>query len=310
MTKTRPARAVGQRKPEVFMGVARSIRPQFGSARRSTFSTIALAAAAAAAALVLGAGASSAIAQAPQRSVDPGITNGTAQQQLNAAKQRWQAAQISNYHYTVERQCFCAPSFRGPVTIVVRNDKPENTPAGFENVATVPLLHAIVQKAINDKVDHLAVVYDRRGVPLSIAIDGRVMIADDEITYLVSGFTVDYPRPSLLVSYHRTGGFIGVDDRLSITSGGHVTRTDRTGATVEFDLSPAALSELQGLLAAADFPSLAKVYKPPFTVSDGFDFTITSQGRTVMVFAEATIPPALDAVIHRLTEIFGEGAPI
>jgi hypothetical protein len=288
------------------MGIARSIRPQARSARRSAFSTIA---AAAAAALVLGAGASSAVAQAPQRSVDPGIANGTAQQQLNAAKQRWQAAQVSNYHYTVERQCFCAPSFRGPVTIVVRNDKPQGTPAGFENVATVPLLHAIVQKAIDDKVDRLGVVYDRRGVPLSIAIDGRLMIADDEITYLVSGFTVD-PRPSLLVSYHRTGGFIGVDDRLSITSDGHVTRTDRTGATAEFDLSPAALSELQDALEAADFPSLAKVYKPPFVVSDGFDFTITSHGRTVVVFAEAVIPPALGAVIDRLSQIFGDGSPI
>jgi hypothetical protein len=290
------------------MGVARSIWPQFGSARRSTFSTIALAAAAAAA-LVLGAGASSAIAQAPQRSVDPGIANGTAQQQLNAAKQRWQAAQNSNYHYTVERQCFCTPSFRGPVTIIVRNDKSENTPAGFENVATVPLLHAIVQKAINDKVDRLAVAYDRRGVPVRIAIDRRVMIADDEITYLVSGFTVD-TRPSLLVSYHRTGGFIGVDDRLSITTDGHVTRTDRTGATVEYDLPPAALSELQALVQAADFPSLAKVYKPPFIVSDGFDFTLTSQGRTVKVFAEANIPPALGALIDRLSQIFGNGSPI
>lgn len=290
------------------MGVAHSIWPQSRSARRSTFSTIALVAAAAAA-LVVGAGASSAMAQAPQRSVDPGIANGTAQQKLNAAKQRWQAAQISNYHYTVERQCFCAPSFRGPVTIVVRNDRSEGTPAGFENVATVPLLHAIVQKAINDKVDRLGVVYDARGVPLSIAIDRRVMIADDEITYLVSGFTVD-PRPSLLVSYHRTGGFIGVDDRLSITSDGHVTRTDRTGAVAEFDLSPAALSKLQDALEAADFPSLAEVYKPPFVVSDGFDFTITSHGRTVVVFAEADIPPALGAVIDRLSQIFGAGSPI
>jgi hypothetical protein len=288
------------------MGIARSIRPQARSARRSTFSTIA---AAGAAALVLGAGASSAVAQAPQRSVDPGIANGTAQQQLNAAKQRWQAAQISNYHYTVERQCFCAPSFRGPVTIVVRNDKPQGTPAGFENVATVPLLHAVVQKAIDDKVDRLGVVYDRRGVPLSIAIDGRLMIADDEITYLVSGFTVD-PRPSQLVSYHRTGGFIGVDDRLSITSDGRVTRTDRNGVPEEFDLSPAALSELQDALEAANFPSLKSVYKPPFTVSDGFVYTVTYHGKTVVVYQEAVIPAGLQQVIARLSQIFGDGSPI
>src|ERR687894_1307395 len=148
MTTTRPTVWSANANWRVFMGVARSIWPQLGSARRSSFSAIAVVAAAA---LVLSAGASSALAQAPQRSVDPSIANGTAQQKLNAAKQRWQAAQISNYHYTMERQCFCTPTFRGPVTIVVRNDKPEGTPAGFENVATVPLLHAIVQKAIDDK---------------------------------------------------------------------------------------------------------------------------------------------------------------
>jgi hypothetical protein len=288
------------------MGVARNIWPQAGSARRSTFGTIALAATAA---LVLGAGASSAMAQAPQRSVDPGIANGTAQQQLNTAKQRWQAAHISNYHYTVERQCFCVPSFRGPVTIVVRNDKSEGTPATFENVATVPLLHAIVQKAIDDGVDRLGVVYDARGVPLSIAIDRRLMIADDEITYLVSGFTVD-PRPSLLVSYHRTGGFIGVDDRLSIASDGRVTRTDRNGMPEEFDLSPTALSELQDALEGANFPSLKSVYKPPFTLSDGFVYTVTYQSKTVVVYEEAIIPAALQQVIARLSQIFGDGSPI
>jgi hypothetical protein len=258
--------------------------------------------------LVLTAGASSAMARAPLGPVDPGIANGTAQQTLNGAKQRWQAAHISNYHYTVERQCFCAPSFRGPVTIVVRNDKSEGTPAAFENVATVPLLHAVVQKAIDDRVDRLGVVYDARGVPLSIAIDGRLMIADDEITYVVSGFTVD-PRPSLLVSYHRTGGFVGVDDRLSIASDGRVTRTDRSGVPEEFDLSAAALSELQDALEAADFPSLKSVYKPPFPISDGFVFTVTSHGKTVVVYEGAIIPAGLQQVIARLSQIFGDGSP-
>jgi hypothetical protein len=120
--------------------------------------------------------------------------------------------------------------------------------------------------------------------------------------------SVDSDIASLLVSYERTGGFIGVDDRLSITSDGHVTRTDRFGDTSEFDLSPGDLSELKNLLEAADFPSLAGVYKPKFVVSDGFDFTIRSHDKTVVVFAEATIPPALAAVINRLSQIFGNGA--
>lgn len=287
------------------MKIARSIRAQAASARRSTFSTRAVAVAAV---LLLTAGASSAMAQAPTGPVDPGIADGTAQRQLDAAKQRWQAANVHDYHYTVQRQCFCVPSFVGPASIVVRDDLPQGTPAGFEDVATVPRLHAIVQKAIDDRVERLGVVYTARGVPVSIAIDRSSMVADDEITYLVSGFTVD-PRSRFLVSYQRTGGFIGVDDRLSVARNGRVIRTERGGAPTEFDLSPAALSELTDALEAADFPSLKPEYKPPFPISDGFVFTVTHRSKTVVVYEEAIIPAGLQQVIARLSQIFGNGSP-
>jgi hypothetical protein len=150
----------------------------------------------AAAAVLLLTGASSATAQARVASapVDPGIADGMAQKQLDSARQRWQAAQIRDYHFTVERVCFCLPSFRVPATIVVRDDVPLAPPAAFDDVATVPRLQAIVQKAIDDQVERLNVTYDARGVPREIAIDRSSMIADDEITYRVTGFTVDRPR--------------------------------------------------------------------------------------------------------------------
>ena len=170
--------------------------PATAPARRLTHDMRALAVGAAAVLLLTG--ASSAMAQAPSApgAVDPGIANGRAQQQLDAARQRWQAAHISDYHFTVERVCFCVPSFRGPATIVVRDGAPLAPPASFEDVATVPRLHAIVQQAIDDRVERLTVAYDARGVPQSISIDRSSMIADDEITYRVTGFTVDRPRYS------------------------------------------------------------------------------------------------------------------
>jgi hypothetical protein len=263
---------------------------------------------AAAAVLLLSTGASSAMAQAPASgTVDPGIANGTAQRQLDAARQRWQAAQISDYHYTVERVCFCAPSFRGPATIVVRNDKPLAPPASFEDIATIPRLHAIVQQAINNQVERLNVTYDTRGVPLTISIDRRVMIADDEITYRITGFTVD-PRSRLLVSFHRTGGFIGVDDRLSVAPDGLAIRTARDGVPHEFHLSAADLTELTAVLEAADFPSLKPEYRPEFPVSDGFTYTITFRDKTV-VASEGAIPPELEAPIALLSRLFADGLP-
>lgn len=153
-------------------------------------------AAMAAGAILLLTGASSAAAQAqlPAHPVDPEIADGTAQQQLDAARQRWQAAQIPDYHFSVERLCFCVPAFRGPATIIVRDGAPLAPPAEFADVATVPRLHAIVQTAIDDRVERLDVAYDARGVPLSISIDVSSMIADEEIAYRITGFTVDRPR--------------------------------------------------------------------------------------------------------------------
>jgi hypothetical protein len=173
---------------------SRWTRPPVASTGRVSPSIRALTAAAAAV-LVL-AGASSAAAQTPlpPRPVDPGIANGTAQQELNAARQRFQAAQIPDYHFAIERLCFCPPESRGPATIVVRNHAALAPPASFVEVATVPKLHAVVQKAIDDRVERLTVTYDARGVPLSISIDVSTMIADEEVAYTVTGFTVDRPR--------------------------------------------------------------------------------------------------------------------
>jgi hypothetical protein len=151
---------------------------------------------AAGAAIVLLAGASSAAAQAAPRAtvVDPQIVSGSAQRQLDAARGRWRAADVRDYHFTVERQCFCVPAFRGPVTIVVRDDVPLAAPAPFTGVATVPRLHAVVQEAIDDRVDRLAVEYDKLGVPTSIFVDRSTSVADEEIGYRLSSFAVDAPQ--------------------------------------------------------------------------------------------------------------------
>jgi hypothetical protein len=150
--------------------------------------------AAAAALLLTGAASATAQAQFPAHPVDPEIADGTAQQLLDGARHRWQAADIGDYHFTVERLCFCVPAFRGPATIIVRDGAPLAPPSPFAVVATVPRLHAIVQKAIHDRVERLDVAFDARGVPLSISIDVSSMIADEEVAYRITGFTVDRPR--------------------------------------------------------------------------------------------------------------------
>jgi len=281
--------------------------PVAAPAQRSSFSIRALVLSATAVVL-LSAGASSAMAQAPAAGPGaPSIADGTAQQELDAARQRWQAAGVNDYHFTVERVCFCLPAFRGPETIVVRDGEPMAVTAAFRDVATVPRLHAIVQKAIDDRVERLGVTYNSLGVPLSISIDRRVPIADDEITYNVSAFTVGsacLSRSCVLVTYRRTGGFIAHDDRLSVGRDGRVIVTSNGGASDVFFLSSADLSELMKVLEAANFPSLKPLYKPPFVISDGFEYTLTYRGKTVVVIEGGT-PAELEEPIALLDGLLG-----
>ena len=96
----------------------------------------------------------------------------------------------------------------------------------------------------------------------------------------------------LLVAYHRSGGIAGFDDQLSVWRSGLAAHTARNGVVRVFRLSAEELAELADALAAADFPSLKPKYLPKFPVSDGFTYTLTHVGKTV-VTADGAVPPAL-----------------
>jgi uncharacterized protein DUF6174 len=119
--------------------------------------------------------------------VDPAIADGSAQRRLDAARARWAAAGLRTYSFRVERQCFCVPA---RAVIAVRRGRPVHPPAQLRDVATVPRLLRVVQRAIDGRVTSLRVHYGRRGVPRSISIDHSRGIADDEI-----GYSVDRVRP-------------------------------------------------------------------------------------------------------------------
>ena len=106
----------------------------------------------------------------------------------------------------------------------------------------------------------------------------------------------------LLVAYHRSGGFAGFDDELSVSRSGLAFHRARNGVVRVFWLSPAELTELADALAAADFPSLKPKYLPKFPVSDGFTYTLTHVGKTV-VTADGAVPPALAAPIAVLDRL-------
>jgi hypothetical protein len=139
-----------------------------------------------AAALLAGAaGAPVASALAPGDTVDPDIADGSAQRALDAARARWRAFDVHSYRYRAQLQCFCTPGTIAPAVLVVRAGKPVDPPARLRGIATVPRIFRRVQEAIDDRVAGLSVRYGKRGVPRSVQIDPSLMIADEEIGYVV-----------------------------------------------------------------------------------------------------------------------------
>lgn len=105
-------------------------------------------------------------------------------------------------------------------------------------------------------------------------------------------------RPGALVSYARTGGFIGHHDTLSVFRSGAAVSTN--GA---FKLSDRRLRTLQTALVQARFATLAPRYTPGYPVSDGFTYVVSYGGRSVVVEEEADTPARLQRVLDLLAQI-------
>jgi hypothetical protein len=105
-----------------------------------------------------------------------------------------------------------------------------------------------------------------------------------------------------LVDYRRSGGFAGFEDRLTVSRSGVGVHTPRGGVPRVLRVSPAALADLEHALEAADFQSLEPSYLPTTPVADGFTYTITYLGGTI-VASDGAVPAALEPVLTGLNRL-------
>jgi hypothetical protein len=110
-----------------------------------------------------------------------------AQEDLDAAKQRWQRFGARDSTYVATRTCGrCRVA---PARIEVRRGKPHDTPRGYASLDTVPELFRRVQQAIDSHPYKLDVRFGpRSGVPTMVAVDEARGIADDVTGFVVQGF--------------------------------------------------------------------------------------------------------------------------
>ena len=124
-------------------------------------------------------------------------------QALATSEKLWKDQGLTNYDFTVARQCFCPEDFRGPVNVQVRNGTPVSvtyaaggatvTDGKFDNADTIDELFTILKNAyggkgdFQQKADTVDVTYDARmGYPATFYIDVSQLMADEEQGYTVT----------------------------------------------------------------------------------------------------------------------------
>ena len=117
---------------------------------------------------------------------------------LDEARAVWTTSGISNYRYTISRQCFCMEEYIGPFTVQVQNgvstatrlsDGSEVDPIILE---LLPLSAEELFAFVEERQEQVSfrVTYDQAtGLPLSVWSDPIPEAADDELGIEVRDFT-------------------------------------------------------------------------------------------------------------------------
>ena len=113
--------------------------------------------------------------------------------ELEQARQRWQAAGLSDYQMTLRRMCFCpSPDYTGPFEVTVRDGdvsrvRLSGARVDAERGVSVEALFALIDDAYERGAVEVALSFHPElGYPTSIGIDYDRQMADEEIGYRVS----------------------------------------------------------------------------------------------------------------------------
>jgi len=123
------------------------------------------------------------------------------QEAFDTNKEKWQQSGIKNYVYTFQRSCFCTRDATREVLTQVKNGqaiksqfKDSSLPLPAElsfNSLSINDLFNTVEAAIDKRVDVIKVKYNKKtGQPISIYIDGKTGITDDEFSLIAKNLNI------------------------------------------------------------------------------------------------------------------------
>lgn len=123
----------------------------------------------------------------------PFSPNADERTKLDANRQLWLVRALHDYTFTLQQACFCAVN--GPVRVTVQHDTvvaavqlSNNQVVDLRYVQTITSLFDFIGRGLDAHAAVLRATYDPTlGYPTTIVYDGSLMVADDEVTYTVSG---------------------------------------------------------------------------------------------------------------------------
>jgi hypothetical protein len=124
------------------------------------------------------------------------------------------------------------------------------------------------------------------------------------VAIMVTGWLVGCGKASstgMLVEYHRSGGFAGLDDHLVIMEDGESILT-RKSERYEFSLDRDTVAGLQSLFKDAAFSQLGTESLPSRQGADLFEYVVTYEGHTVRTM-DGAVPPSLQPILEALDQI-------
>lgn len=113
--------------------------------------------------------------------------------ELDAARERWEAAGMSGYQMTLRRTCFCpSPDYTGPFAVTVEGGELaavqlDGARVDAERGMTVDGLFDLIEDAYTRRAQSVTVAFNPElGYPTNVSIDYSFQMADEEIGYMVS----------------------------------------------------------------------------------------------------------------------------
>lgn len=106
------------------------------------------------------------------------------------------------------------------------------------------------------------------------------------------------PSDPVSLTFTRSGGFIGVEDKVVVQTDGVMVVQQRAGEPSTRTLTDAEFAELQRQIREADIPSLTGEYK--VAGADMFQYSITVDGRTFTA-DEPAVPASVQPLVTTLS---------